>query len=266
MNIWGWSDFIASREYEPLAVMIGVFDGVHRGHQRLMDTVLSKRPDMKAAVVTFRDNPKKILHPLTFRGSLFSLDQKIDSFAVAGFDACVLIDFSQNFGTLSGADFLSMLADAGVKFVCIGPNFRCGYKMDTNAQALVRVCERLGMEARIVDPVMHGGHPVSSSRIRNAILEGRLVEAAEMLGKPHTVEVESIVELSGGGVAFGTKADAILPPDGWYGIIIDPEAGRVSIRASARVEAGKIFVEGLKNRAAERVAIVNVVSQECKEK
>jgi len=266
MNILGWSDFIASKEYEPLAVMIGVFDGVHRGHQRLMDAVLAKRPAMKAAVVTFKDNPKKILHPQTFRGSIFSLDQKIDSFADAGFDACVLIDFSQNFGTLSGADFLSLLADAGVRYVCIGPNFRCGYKMDTNAQALVGVCGRLGMEARIVEPVMHGGHPVSSSRIRNAILEGKLAEAAEMLGRPHTVEVVGIVERSDGSLALGTTIDTVLPPEGCYDVVIDPEAGRESIRTSARIEAGKIFVEALENRAARRVAIVNVVSQECKEK
>lgn len=266
MNILGWSEFIATREYEPLAVMIGVFDGVHRGHQRLMDAVLSKRPAMKAAVMTFRNNPKKILHPQTFKGSIFSLDQKIDSFAEAGFDACVLIDFSQNFGTLSGADFLSLLAHAGVRFVCIGPNFRCGYRMDTNAQALVGACDRLGMEARIVDPVMHGGHPVSSSRIRNAILEGRLAEAAEMLGRPHIVEVEGIDERSAGEFMFGTTTDTVLPPDGCYDVVINPGAGRENIRTSARIEAGKIFAEGLKNRAAERVAIVNVVSQECKEK
>ncbi|MDP2790884.1 MAG: FAD synthetase family protein [Rectinemataceae bacterium] len=253
MNILSWSDFIASREYEPLAVMIGVFDGVHRGHQRLMDAVLAKRPTMKAAVVTFRDNPKKFLHPQTFKGSLFSLDQKIDSFAQAGFDACVLIDFSQNFGTLSGADFLSLLADAGVKYVCIGPNFRCGYKMDTNAQALAGICSKLGMEARIVEPVMYGGHPVSSSRIRNAVLEGRLPEAAEMLGKPHTVEMDGI--------------DTVMPPDGCYDVILDPDAEMTRTGSLARVEAGKILVEeALEHRAARRVAIVNVVSQECKEK
>ncbi|PKL06247.1 MAG: riboflavin biosynthesis protein RibF [Spirochaetae bacterium HGW-Spirochaetae-9] len=252
MNILAWSDFIASREYEPLAVMIGVFDGVHRGHQSLMDAVLAKRPAMKTAVVTFMENPKKILHPQTFRGSLFNLDQKIDSFAEAGFDACVLIDFSQNFGTLSGADFLSLLADAGVRYVCIGPNFRCGYKMDTNAQALAAVCGKLGIEARIVEPVMYGGHPVSSSRIRNAVLEGRLAEAAVMLGRPHTVEVD------------GT--DTALPPDGCYAVIVDPEEGGSNLRTSARIEAGKIFVEALENRAARRVAIVDTLSQECKEK
>ncbi len=252
MNILRWADFIASRDYEPLAVMIGVFDGVHRGHQRLMDAVLAKRPAMKAAVVTFRDNPKKILHPQTFRGSLFSLEQKIDSFAKAGFDACVLIDFSQNFGTLSGADFLSLLADAGVKFICVGPNFRCGYKMDTNAQALAEICGSLGMEARIVEPVMYTGHPVSSSRIRNAVLEGRLLEASEMLGRPHVVELDS--------------ADTVMPPDGCYEVIVDPDAEMTRAGAYARVKAGKILVDSLENRAARRVAIVNVVSQECKEK
>jgi len=264
MKILKWTDFIAARDYAPLSVTIGVFDGVHRGHQLLMSAVLSRRPAMKTAVITFRDNPKKILHPQSFKGSIFTLDQKIDAFDEAGFDACVLIDFSQNFGTLSGAEFLSLLANAGVKFICVGPNFRCGHKMDTNAQALVQLCGKLDMEARIVDPVLSGGHPVSSSRIRNAILEGRIAEAAEMLGRPYIVEIGRIEALSPNGFSLEAAEDALLPPDGAYEIAIDPSAGHES-KMIVRIEGGKIMARTGKARAAKRVAIMNVVSQEWKE-
>ncbi|HWR11634.1 MAG TPA: FAD synthetase family protein [Rectinemataceae bacterium] len=255
-----WSEFVASRQREPFAVTIGVFDGVHRGHQRLLDTVLSKRPAMRSAAVTFANNPKKILHPQAFRGSIFSLQQKIDAFTRAGFDACVLIDFSQNFGTLSGAEFLSLLADSGVKFVCVGPNFRCGHKMDTNAQALVEICGKLGMEARIAEPVMYNGHAVSSSRIRNAILEGRLGEASDMLGRPHTVEIEEVVARGFDGFTMKPAEDTVLPPEGIYRIIVDPDKGNEMI--SARIGEGKIIAGSFEQRGAKRVAIINLVSQE----
>ena len=218
---------------------------------------------MKSVVITFRDNPKRILHPQAYKGSIFSLGQKLDAFAAAGIDACVLIDFSQNFGTLSGAEFLSLLAHAGVKFVCVGPNFRCGHRMDTNAQTLVAICRKLGMEAEIVAPVMHSGHPVSSSRIRNAILEGRLDEAEAMLGRPHIVEVEPADANHEKGFALKVAADAVLPPAGVYRIVINPEEGTESV--VARIGDGLIVVEKIETSGAKRVAIIAVVSQEWKE-
>jgi riboflavin kinase/FMN adenylyltransferase len=263
MKILGWDDFIASRELEPLSVTIGVFDGVHRGHQKLMHTVLARRPTKKSAVITFRENPKKILHPQAFKGSIFNLGQKIEVFGAMGFDACVLIDFSQNFATLSGAEFLSLLANAGGKFVCVGPNFRCGHKMDTNAQSLAEICRGLDMEAEIMEPVLHAGHPVSSSRIRNAILEGNLGEAAEMLGRPHTVELDGAAEDVKDGIAMKPATDSLLPPAGIYRVVIDPGIGNE--RVIARIGDGLIVAEAVENRAAKRIAIINLVSQECKE-
>ena len=266
MKVLDWDEFIASDALAPLSVTIGVFDGVHRGHQKLIDTVLSKRPAMRCAVVTFRDNPKRILHPHTFRGNLFSLGQKIEAFGDAGLDACVLIDFSRNFGKLSGAEFISLLARAGVKFVCVGSNFRCGHKMDTNAQALVELCGPLGIEARIVESVLQGGHPVSSSRIRNDVLEGRLAEAAEMLGRPHAVEVAGSEPAGDGLTALVPAEDAVLPPAGGYLVGLDPDggpAGADAMRvAEAKIGGGRIVLGGSDCRGARRVAILRLVSQE----
>jgi len=263
MKILPWADFITSTSSMPLAATIGVFDGVHRGHQKLVGTVVSKRPAFGSAVLTFSENPKKLLHPQTYRGSLFSLEQKIDAFAEAGVDACVLIDFSQNFGTLSGAEFLFLLSKTGVRSICVGPNFRCGHKMDTNVQALADISRTLGMEAEIVDPVMFGGHPVSSSRIRNAVLEGRLGEAAQMLGRPHTVvaRFEQSNEQSGRqNFAVADMPEVVLPPAGLYRVFLDPDSGKE--KALARIEEGRMFIKASSLRGARRVAIIELVSQE----
>jgi riboflavin kinase/FMN adenylyltransferase len=288
MKVLTWDEFIQGgcgipapgRPGQPrgspsLAATIGVFDGIHLGHRRLMDSVLARKPDMIAAVITFKDSPKKILHPQNFKGDIFSLERKIQVFDRAGFDLCVLIDFSRNFGTLSGAEFLGFLAAAQVKFLCIGPNFRCGHKMDTNAQMLVKVCAGLGVEATIAEPVLYNGHPVSSSRIRNAILEGRMGEATDMLGRPHDVDVVRFRDGSGRLRSMDCIMEAVpgslLPPEGSYRIVVDPDGS--SFLALARVDDGLIAVgdpdtgaslceESLGEGETRRLAFLHVVSQE----
>lgn len=288
MKVLTWDEFIhdgsctsssdnqeQQRGGQPLAATIGVFDGIHLGHRRLMDSVLARKPGMIATVITFKDSPKKILHPQNFKGDIFSLERKIQVFDRAGFDLCVLIDFSRNFGTLSGAEFLGFLAAAQVKFLCIGPNFRCGHKMDTNAQMLVKVCAGLGVEATIAEPVLYNGHPVSSSRIRNAILEGRMGEATDMLGRPHEVDVirfrDGSSTIRSKDCIFEAVPGSLLPPEGSYRIVVDPDGS--SFLALARVEDGCVAIgdpdtgsalceESPGEGATRRLAFLHVVSQE----
>jgi riboflavin kinase/FMN adenylyltransferase len=234
MKIIPWDDFIKADSPPDYAVSIGVFDGVHLGHVRLLEKILSEKPGMAAAAVTFSQNPKKLLHPQSFKGNVFNIDQKLEAFAALGLDACVLIDFSPDFGTLSGAEFLSRLARGGVKCICVGPNFRCGHKMDTNAQAMAQIASELGMRTEIVEPVMHGGHPVSSSRIRNSILEGKLSEARRMLGRPHFLMVSKMSRNKPGECAFEFENDAVLPPEGSYLVGVDGGEPRVATLTEER--------------------------------
>lgn len=228
MKIIPWTEFITNKAAEDFAVSIGVFDGVHLGHARLIEKILAKRPAMVAAAVTFAQNPKKLLHPQSFRGNVFNLDQKLEAFASLGLDACILIDFSLDFGTLSGAEFLSSLALGGTKYICVGPNFRCGHKMDTNAHAMALIAGGLGMQVEIVDPVMFSGHPISSSRIRNSVLEGKLSEARRMLNRPHSLMVSNVASDNSEGVFFEFEDDAVLPPVGSYLVSIDDGEPRVA--------------------------------------
>ena len=229
-----WPEFIASVAAPDYAVSIGVFDGVHLGHVRLIEKIVAKKPTMVAAAVTFAQNPKKLLHTQSFKGNVFNLDQKLEAFSRQGLDACILIDFSMDFGTLSGAEFLSNLARGGTKYVCVGPNFRCGHKMDTNAHAMAHIAESLGMKVEIVDPVMFSGHPISSSRIRNSILEGKLSEARRMLNRPHFLMVSSMRSEKSDGVFLEFEDDAVLPPMGRYLVSIDDGEPRVATLSEDR--------------------------------
>lgn len=260
MKILSWEEFAFPAAKTRYAITVGVFDGVHTGHRRLLGRVLSRSPRLVPTVVTFRQNPKKILHPQSYRGCLSDTAEKLRQFEAAGVDRCVLIDFSQDFGTLSGGDFLAGLAAAGTEYICIGPNFRCGHKMDTNAQALETICRGLGIEVEIVEPVTYAGHPVSSSRIRNAVLEGKLAEARAMLGRPYSVAVRPEEEPEGGDCVLKIDGEAVLPPDGLYRVGFSE--GETGADGEARLEGGFATVCGKCGHRSEKMFIFDMISRE----
>jgi riboflavin kinase/FMN adenylyltransferase len=259
LNTLGWQEFIGSRSTLPWSVTIGAFDGVHLGHQKLIGAVRSREPLARSAVITFRENPKRILRPQTHWAAISSLGQRLEAIEACGVQSCVLIDFSENFGTLSGASFLSSLEAAGVGFIFVGPNFRCGHRMDTDAQKLVSLAASLGMEAEIVDSLFHGGHPISSSRIRNAILEGRLSEASAMLGRPYVLELGRAWKVEGAFWKVEMGEGTLLPPEGSYRVAF--EGGQSEDSPTATVRGSTVVVDG-DPRGSARLAFLESVSRE----
>lgn len=251
MVVKSWEEFVGSVSLFDIAATVGVFDGLHLGHQALIQTVLSREPAMRSCVVTFVQNPKDVLHKSSFKGNIFSLEQKLDSLASTGVELCVLIDFSPDFGKQSGEQFLSKLSQAGVRFLCIGPNFRCGHNMDTSAGDLVALGQKIGVQVAILEPVMYKGFPVSSSRVRKAILEGNLDEARSMLGRPYEIWL-SKEWLSkdnqsrtsddgnlGSKYCFHYDPYVVLPPYGVYNIGIEGNGSTPKLMR-ARITDGKI--------------------------
>jgi riboflavin kinase/FMN adenylyltransferase len=276
MTIKTWDEFVGS---EPvflsgrsatiaLAATVGVFDGLHLGHQALVQKVLAQEPAMKSCVVTFTQNPKDVLRKSSFKGNIFSLDQKIDSLAAIGVDLCVLIDFSPDFGKHSGEEFVRSLYSSGVRFLCVGPNFRCGHNMDTSAADLPAMGQAIGMQVAILDPVMYKGFPVSSSRVRKAILEGNLEEVRAMLGRPYEVwlRTEDVENVDRGRdesdeVCFRYDPDVVLPPDGAYSVGIQSNDGGLRL-VQARVADGKIYLPEIVDSPVLRVRIFERVTKE----
>jgi len=196
------------------AATIGVFDGLHVGHQALVAKVVAKSPELEPLAVTFKDNPKKVMRSRGVTGSIFSLEQKLDALALAGIKLCALIDFSGNFSKMSGSEFVSTLVRSfGVCSFIVGDDFKCGHGLSTDAQALSSIAWSLGAEACIIKPVMVHGHAVSSSRIRSAIMDGRTDLALAMLGRPYTLDLRSIeTELQGSAIVASLKDSGFVEP------------------------------------------------------
>jgi FAD synthase len=108
----------------------------------------------------------------------------MELFAASRIDTCVLIDFSEDFSKMSGRVFISRLSRAvNMRYIVVGPDFHCGYRNDTDAAEVERLAREAGIAAEISPPVMEGGLPVSSSRIRHALASGDYRLAEVLLGR-----------------------------------------------------------------------------------
>jgi FAD synthase len=157
---------------------------VHIGHQALIRTAAAEASCIPT-VVTFRQNPMRTTSPGSFAGDIFGLEEKLRLLEASGAAVTVLIDFSQEFSMMDGRDFVNTLLGVHpARLIVLGEDFRCGRNPGIGATEVKRLAEAKGLETRIVPPVMDGGQPVSSSRIRAALAAGRNAEAERLLGRP----------------------------------------------------------------------------------
>jgi riboflavin kinase/FMN adenylyltransferase len=220
-SVGGSTTGIAGR---PAAISIGVFDGVHRGHQALIERITSRSASGGLApwMVTFRQHPRSVLGG-NYQGDIYSLEQKLEILESLGIYGALLIDFSGNFSKLGGRVFVEELRKRlNPVFLAVGSNFRCGYRLDTDAAALRSMTEGEGIRTEILHPVLEGRHPASSSRIRAAIGAGDLAQAALLLGRKLRIDMRNIVPAGSGAesVYDMEKAGRVLPPAGWYRVLL----------------------------------------------
>ena len=159
---------------------VGIFDGVHLGHQALLKRIVSHDSDILPVVVTFRQNHK------IESGNILTFNQRQDIFESMGIQITVVIDFTEEFKKMSGIEFLKILLERGnIGFFAVGSGFRCGYQQDTDAEMIKKFFTSYDIPVKIIPKVMEGSLPVSSSRIRSAISAGNIELAQKMLGRTY---------------------------------------------------------------------------------
>jgi riboflavin kinase/FMN adenylyltransferase len=178
------------------ALALGNFDGVHQGHQAVIGAAIEKarmsgRP---ALVATFDPHPSRFFRPDAEPFALTRPEQKLALFAGLGLDAAVVIPFNAAIAGLSADAFArEWLADRlGVQHVVTGTDFTFGKGRSGNAAALARFGSALGFTSQAVEPVCEGAAAVSSTRIREALIDGDMGLAASLLTRPFTIEGEVI--------------------------------------------------------------------------
>ena len=180
LQIIDWNKFLD----DPVesAITVGVFDGLHRGHTELINLIVRRGPN--PTVITFRENPKKLLSPEGTYRELFTLNQKLKALEERGICRVVLIDFSEEFSKIKGRVFVDLLHEPGkMVYMAIGSDFRCGCQKDTGAGIIKEINEGKGIPTDVVPTVFLHDEPVSSSRIRSAIQHGDMKLAALLMGR-----------------------------------------------------------------------------------
>ena len=256
MQIIEWPRFLEGTlplKENPSAITVGVFDGVHRGHRALIEHVVSHKecavPAAVPIVITFiQSHHKKARSDRKYPGDIVSFRQKMAIFESLGVSLTIAIDFSESFRRMGGQEFLRILGEhCNMGFMAVGSNFRCGYQLDTDAQMIQEFNARWGIPTCIVQPLTEGSEPISSSQIRTAISQGKLSEAAAMLGRPFTVDLgdAAVSPADAGGFAYNIAGQGrILPPPGRYAALLlgknsDRNAGKA---ADVQVAGGSIVI------------------------
>src|SRR6266446_5527929 len=176
----------------PTVLTLGVFDGLHLGHQLIMQTVVERARaiDAVTTVITFEPHPRAVLHPESAPPLLQTFDQKIEALGVLGIEQTIVIHFDKAFAQIRAEDFLRDVVKERLhaKEVYLGRGFAFGHNREGHIELLRRVSEELGFFADEVAEVKLRGQRVSSSKIRGLLVEGKVNLARRMLGRPYGVE------------------------------------------------------------------------------
>lgn len=176
----------------PTVLTLGVFDGLHLGHQLIMSTVVERAAAVTAVptVITFDPHPRAVLHPESSPPLLQTLDQKVEGFGVMGIQQTIVVPFTREFSQVAAEDFLRDVVHERLqaKEVYLGKGFAFGHNREGNIELLRKISGTLGFVADEVPVVSLRGRRVSSSRIRELLLQGKVNLARRMLGRPYGVE------------------------------------------------------------------------------
>jgi riboflavin kinase/FMN adenylyltransferase len=176
----------------PTVLTLGVFDGLHLGHQLIMRTVVDRARAIGAVptVITFDPHPRALLHPESAPPLLQTFDQKIEALGVLGIEQTIVIRFDKTFSEIRAEDFLrTVIAERlHAKEVYLGCGFAFGHDREGNVDLLRAVSHSLGFFADEVPELRLRGRRISSSRIRELLQAGRVNTARRMLGRPYGVE------------------------------------------------------------------------------
>ena len=192
----GGADDVAIGPLHGTVVAIGNFDGVHRGHRSVIGAALKRAKALgrSAAALTFAPHPRLFLRPQDTLFQLSSPRDKLRLLAASGLDGAIVMNFDARLAATSAEDFIEriLVSRFGIGGAAIGFDFHFGHKRTGSPAYLAEQGARLGFAVDIVPPLEDEGRPVSSGAVRTALSQGKVVEAAELLGAPWFVSGEII--------------------------------------------------------------------------
>jgi riboflavin kinase/FMN adenylyltransferase len=199
---------------------IGNFDGIHLGHQKILQQLeeKAKKHALPSLVLTFSPHPEKILGGKIVK-MIQTLDQRVREIEKFGIEAVLVVPFDERFSSLSSQDFIQKIVvnTLKAKEVIVGENFRFGKNREGNISLLQQQASRFNFRVYSIPPVVKDGTVVSSSLIRSSLQEGKIEIANNLLGRLFEIE-GSVIKGKSRGKALGfptaniATENEIIPP------------------------------------------------------
>lgn len=215
---------LTGKVHNPVATL-GMFDGVHRGHRKIIESVRhhALEKNGKSVVITFDRHPKTLIENRT-PSFITSLEHRLALFEQLGVDYAVVLTFNKELAHMPAEDFIHdiLVGRIGIKCIVLGFNCRFGKDREGDIALVRRLAGKYGFEVYECPPIFYNGHVISSTAIRQAIIEGALQTAEDMLGRPVSI-LGTVVRKSGRGRILGYPTanlalhHEVRPPGGVYG-------------------------------------------------
>lgn len=242
---------------EPLALSLGMFDGVHKGHQSILQEInrIAEQKGLKSSILTFWPHPRLVFNPDAGLKLLNTLDEKTELLGKFGIQLLFLKNFDEEFRNMYGADFIKeiLAGKLHVRYLIIGHDHVFGKNRSGNFKLLQEMGPEYGFEAEQMEVVNLHNNNISSTKIRNALSEGRIEDANEMLGYHYPVS-GTVIHGAKIGRTLGfptanilTDPQKLLPKKGAY--IVDvvlggqKYQGMLSVGTNPTVDGTSLSVE-----------------------
>lgn len=252
----------AAKELNPgerkVCVAIGVFDGVHLGHQQIVRQTIADAQQQEAisVVVTFDCHPNSVVAPDRTPQLIYPLSKKLSVIESIGINTTLLIHFDKTLSQISAEKFIRGLARdfQNIHSICVGSNFTFGHKRQGNVELLKKLGGELQFAVHGLAAVSLDGERVSSTRIRDAIRAGNLDSASQMLGRAYSltgkiIEGDKVGRQLGFPTANLDFTGLVLPPNGVYTAhaVVDKKSFRaavnIGIRPTIKTSSPQLHVE-----------------------
>jgi riboflavin kinase / FMN adenylyltransferase len=204
---------------------IGVFDGVHLGHQKLIAELIRQAhaKDVLAGVITFRQHPEDLLFMGKKMPFLTDMKTRTALLKELGVDFIIALTFNKELAALGAHQFLELLKqNLRMCGLVIGTDFALGKEREGNTEAIQNLAKEMNFSVSVIPPLKQKGNVVSSTAIRKALAEGNIDKIQELTGRPYSLHGK-VVEGAGRGEGLGfptanmdIKSGQALPPDGVY--------------------------------------------------
>ena len=210
---------------KPSIITIGSFDGVHMGHQQLLSTLVAtaRKKDLQTVVITFWPHPAMFFKRVPERYVLTLPEERAELIKKCGINRVITLDFNQQLASLTAEQFLSILKEhTNFAHLLTGNDFALGKDRLGNLETLRELGKQLDFQLETIAPILDGSKVVSSSQVRQALINGKIREASKLLGR-HFMLPGTVVhgENRGSKIGFPTAnllvaPERLIPGNGVY--------------------------------------------------